>query len=85
MIENHFEQRMVELKWNRLGIYRLSIIVMVNPCGFTQQLGEYIMVKLKVRFKNMSVLGVKCVVAYPNLFTFYEQKVVKLLLTIKPL
>jgi len=69
MSENHFEQRTVELNEINLGFYRLSIIVMVNPCGFTQQLGEYKMVKLKVRFKNMSVLGVKYVVVYPNLFT----------------
>jgi glutathione peroxidase-family protein len=73
MIENHFEQRTIELNEIDLGFCRLSIIVMVNLCGFTQQLGVYRMVKLKTRFKNMSVLGVKCVVAYPT-YSFYKNK-----------
>jgi hypothetical protein len=41
MTENHFEQKMIELNEIDLGFCKLSIIVMVNPCGFTQQLGEY--------------------------------------------
>jgi glutathione peroxidase-family protein len=69
MTKNHFEQRTIELNEIDLGFCKVSIIVMVNPCGFTQQLGEYRMVKLKTRFKNMIILGIKCVTTYPNLFT----------------
>jgi glutathione peroxidase-family protein len=78
---NHSEQRTVELNEIDLRFCKLCIIVMANPCGFTQQLGEYSLVKLEVRLKNMSVLGVKCVVTYPNLFTLLEQEDVKLLST----
>jgi hypothetical protein len=53
---------------------KLCIIVKVNPCIFTQQLGVYRMAKPKARLKNMSVLGAKCVIVYPNLFTLHEQK-----------
>jgi glutathione peroxidase-family protein len=69
MTKNHFEQRTIELNEIDFGFCKFSIIVMVNPCGFTQQLGEYRMVKLKTRFRNMNVLGIKCVATYPNLFT----------------
>lgn len=74
---------MVELDKIDLGFCKLYIIVMVNPYGFTQQLGEYKMVKLEVRSRNMIILEVECVVAYPKFFTLQEQEVTKLLLTTK--
>lgn len=46
MTETHFEQGMVELDEIDLGFCKFSIIVAVDPYGFTQQLGEYKMVKL---------------------------------------
>jgi hypothetical protein len=41
------------------------------------------MAKPKTKLRNMNVLGAECVVVYPNLFTLWEQKVVKLLLITK--
>jgi hypothetical protein len=34
-----------------LGFCKLYIIIHVDPCGFTQQLGEYKMAKLKDRLR----------------------------------
>ncbi len=59
-----------------LGFCKLCIVVNVNPYIFIQQLGGYRMAKPKARLRNMSVLGAKCVVVYPNLFTLREQEVV---------
>ncbi len=39
------------------------------------------MIKLEARLRNMSALGADCIVAYPNLFTIWEQEVTELLLT----
>jgi hypothetical protein len=69
MTETHSEQGMVELDEIDLRFCKFCIIVVVDPCGFTQQLGEYKMVKLETILRNINVLGTKCVVAYPNLFT----------------
>jgi hypothetical protein len=74
---------MVELDKIDLGFCKFYIIIVVNLYGFTQQLGEYIMVKLEVRLRNMIILEAECVVAYPNLITLQEQEVTKLLLTTK--
>jgi hypothetical protein len=66
-----------------LGFCNKCIIVMVDPCKFTQQLEEYIRVKPKARLKITSILGAKCIMVYPNLFTLQEQEVAKLLLIIE--
>ncbi len=81
MIKNHYEQGTIKVDEIDLGFCKLCIIVVVDLCGFTQQLGEYKMIKLEARLKNMNVLGADCIIAYPNLFTIQKQEVTKLLLT----
>jgi hypothetical protein len=41
MTETHSEQGMVDLDEIDLVFCKFYIIAMVDPCGFTQQLGEY--------------------------------------------
>lgn len=56
MIKNHYEQGTIKVDEIDLGFCKLCIIVVVDLCGFTQQLGEYKMIKLEARLKNMNVL-----------------------------
>jgi hypothetical protein len=49
----------------------------VELCGFTMQIGEYWDEKPEVTIEDMSTLGVNCIVMYLNLFTLFEQEIIK--------
>jgi hypothetical protein len=56
-----------------IRFYLLHMFIQMNPFGFTQQIGEYKIAKLRVKFKDMNALGAKCVITYPNLFNFWNK------------
>lgn len=63
----------VKLDDVNIRLYLLHMFIEMNPFGFTQQIGEYRVAKLKVKLKDINALGAKCVITYPNLFNFLEQ------------
>ncbi len=60
-----------------LSFSYLHVLVGINTCGFTQQLGEYRVNKSKTKLDNINLLKAKYVGVYPNLFTFFEQEIAK--------
>jgi hypothetical protein len=65
------KKKKVKLDDVDIRFYLLHMFIKTNPFGFTRQTGEYKITKLKVKLKDMSALGAKCVVTYPNLFSFF--------------
>jgi hypothetical protein len=49
----------------------------VLPCGYTNLMGAYRIEKKIVEWIRWTILGVKQVLVFPNLFTYYEQDMEK--------
>jgi hypothetical protein len=62
---------------NDLGFFFLHVYINVELCGFTMQIGEYWDEKPEVTIEDMSILGTNYIVMYPNLFTLFEQEIIK--------
>ncbi len=70
------EVKPVEVDELGLGFGLIDVFYVVLPCGFTNMLGVYI-IELKGSLMNkMTIMNVEQVVAYSNLFTYYEQNIV---------
>lgn len=57
-----------------------SCSLQVLPHGYIDTLGFYRMGKKDSRVNNMIHLGIEQVLTFPNLFTYYEQDMVKFIL-----
>jgi hypothetical protein len=71
------EKGKVEVDELYLGFYLIHVLYIILPCGFTELLGVYKVGKEEIRTNKMIVMGAKHVIAFPNLFTYYEQNMAK--------
>jgi hypothetical protein len=53
------------------------VLYIIMRCGFIDLLIVYKIEKNKSRINKMIVMGIEQVITYPNLFTHYEQYMVK--------
>jgi len=70
LMEN--EEGKVEVDKLNLGFYLIHVLYIILPCGFTKLLKVYKVDKEENRANKMIVMGVKHVIAFPNLFIYYE-------------
>jgi hypothetical protein len=75
LMEN--EEGKVEVDEIDLGFCLVHVLHIILPCGFVKLLGVYKVSKKENRTNKMIVMGVEHVIAFPNLFTYYEQDMVK--------
>jgi hypothetical protein len=61
-----------------LGLCLIHVLYIILPCGFIELLGVYKVGQEENRSNKMTILGAKHVNAFPNLFTYYEQDMVKI-------
>jgi hypothetical protein len=60
-----------------LGFCLIHVLYKVLPCGYTYLMGVHRIERKHSRMNKMIVLGVKKVLVFPNLFTYYEQNMEK--------
>jgi hypothetical protein len=58
-------------------ILLIHVLYMVLPCGYTNLMGVYRFEKKHNGVNNMTVLKAKKLLAFPNLFIYYEQDMAK--------
>jgi hypothetical protein len=71
------EKEKVEVDELDLGLCIIHVLYIILPCGFTKLLGVYKLGQEENRSNKMTIMGVEHVNAFPNLFTYYEQNMVK--------
>jgi hypothetical protein len=74
------EEGKVEINEIDLGFCLTHVLYMVLPCGYTNLMGVYRIEKKHSGMNKMTILGAKQVLAFPNLFTYYEQDMAKSML-----
>jgi hypothetical protein len=75
LMEN--EEGKVEVNELDLGFCLIHVLYIILPCGFTKLLGVYKVGKEKNKANKMIVMGSEHVIVFLNLFTYYEQDMVK--------
>jgi len=75
LMEN--EEGKVEVDELDLGFCLIHVLYIILPCGFTKLSKVYKVDKEENRANKMIVMGVKHVIAFPNLFIYYEQDMAK--------
>jgi len=60
-----------------LGFCLIHVFYKILPCGFKKLLGVYKVGKLKNKTNKMTIMDVEHVIAFSNLFTYYEQDTTK--------
>ncbi len=60
-----------------LGFCLIHVFYMVLPCEYTNLMGVYRFERKHNGVNKMIILGAKKVLAFPNLFTYYEQYMAK--------
>jgi hypothetical protein len=63
-----------------LGFCLIHVLYMVLPRGYRKIIGAYRIERKHNGVNNMVILGGKQVLAFPNLFTYYEQDMAKSML-----
>jgi hypothetical protein len=71
------EKGKVEIDEIDFGFCLIHVFYRVLPCGYTNLIGAYIIERKHNRVNKMTILGVKQVLVFPNLFTYYEQNMAK--------
>jgi hypothetical protein len=71
------EEGKVEVDELDLGFCLICVLYIILPYGFTKLLGVYRLGKEQNRLHKMTNIGVEHVITFPNLFTYYEQDMVK--------
>jgi hypothetical protein len=71
------EEERVEVNEIDLGFCLLHILFKVSPCGYVEAMGAYIVEKKDENIQKMTLLGIELVITYSNLFTYYEQDMLK--------
>jgi hypothetical protein len=71
------EEKRVEVDEIDLGFFKLHILFKVSPRGYVEAMGTYKVEKRDEKIQKMTVFGAKLVITYSNLFTYYEQDIVK--------
>jgi hypothetical protein len=71
------EKRKVEVDELDLGLCLIHVLCINLPCGFIKLLGVYKVGQKENRLNKMTIMGAKHVNDFPNLFTYYEQDMVK--------
>jgi hypothetical protein len=76
------EERKVEIDEIDWGYCLIHVLYMVLPCGYTNLMGAYRIKSKHSGMNKMTFLGAKQVLAFPDLFTYYEQNMTKSVLLI---
>ncbi len=71
------EEGKVEVDELDLGFCLLHVLYIILPYGFTELLRVYKVGKEENRTNKMTIMGVEHVIAFPNLFTYYEKDMIK--------
>ncbi len=71
------EEGKVEVDELNLGFCLIHVLYIIMPYGFIGLLGVYRVSKEENRASKMIIMGVEHVIAFPNLFTYYEQDMAK--------
>jgi hypothetical protein len=74
------EERKVEIDEIDLGFCLIHVLYKVLPCGYTNLMGAYRIERKPSRMNKMTIFGAKQVLVFPNLFTYYEQEMAKLVI-----
>jgi len=67
----------VEIYELDLGFCLIHVLYIILPCEFKKLLGFYRVDKKENRANKMIIMDVEHVIAFPNLFTYYEQDMAK--------
>jgi hypothetical protein len=71
------EKKKVELYELDLGLCLIHVLYIILPCEFIELLGVYKVGQEENISNKMTIMGAKHVIAFPNLFTYYEQDMAK--------
>ncbi len=71
------EKEKVELYELDLGLCLIHVLYIILPCEFIELLGVYKVGQEENISNKMTIMGAKHVIAFPNLFTYYEQDMAK--------
>jgi hypothetical protein len=74
------EERKVEIDEIDLGYCLIHVLYMVLLCGYTDLMGACRIEIKHSGMNKMTFLGAKQVLIFPNLFTYYEQDMMKFVL-----
>jgi len=70
----------VEINEIDLGFCLTHVLYMVLPCAYTNLMGAYRIEKKHSGVNKTTILGAKQILAFLNLFTYYEQDMAKSML-----
>jgi hypothetical protein len=74
------EKGKMEIDEIDLGFCLIHVLYKVLPCGYMDLMGAYRIERKQYRVNKMTILGVKQILAFPNLFTYYEQDMTKVVI-----
>jgi hypothetical protein len=71
------EERKVEINEIDMGFCLIHVLYMVLPCGYTYLMGAHRIERKYSGVNKVIILGAKQVLAFSNLFVYYEQYIAK--------